>query len=169
MASPIARRPGGLLDLLLTQQQGRNPSDLLDSVQPILDMAAFYEQERLYVTGGAKTITAVGGNDTILVPAGESWKLIHAGFFVSFATANQIFACTLELINLQIASMRISDLGGTQTPSLANDFRVGIYTPPQPLILPSGAGLKFGVSSLTLDGQANISMTTRVLVVRMET
>ena len=168
MAGPIARRPAGLLDLLLTQQQGRNPSVLGDDLLPIIDMLHFYEQERLTSEFAAITVNSAADSTTFTVPAGESWKCIGLSARGSFATAAQSIAMggrisgiegqgILELSTKSAASTAISDLFGF------------LFDLPECRIWPSGT--KFSVISraVDLDAQASISVTATVYYVRMET
>lgn len=170
MASPIARRPAGLLDLLLSQQQGTNPSNLSDNVNPTIDMAQFYYQDRLSVKTQNDNETAVGGTVTITVPAGESWLLWASSFAVQFATVNQRIYCYGHLTGLKgsTSPCYFTDYGGMKTPTGATDIVVGAYWFPNGFIVPSGTNIVAVVGSINLDAQPNIQVNHRVLYARME-
>lgn len=168
MPSPISRRPQGLLDLLLTQQQGKNPSDLLDTVQPIVDMTQFYQTDRVTVEQGAGVMTAVGQNVDITIPSGEAWKVYTASSFCTFATVDQEFGAYLTVRNIPSASPVLSNFGGTRAAVGATDQSGVAENFPAPLIYPSGAVFRFTCAEIDLDGQANINHNVRILYIRME-
>jgi len=167
MPSPISRRPAGLLDLLLAQQQGQNPTDLIDSVSPTIDMLKFYEAERLDVTRDVKNVTAVGDVGAVDIPAGEYWKVLAIACNWVFATVNQRLGIRIEVKNIGetrqdlITSVVKTPTGATDEAAVA--LRLG-----SPVIFPSGTTLQSRASSLALDGEANIQLTTTVFYVRME-
>lgn len=167
MASPISRRPGGLLDLLLTQQQGENPRQLLDAVAPTIEMWPFYQTDRLKILGNTTVLTAVGNIGTRTVPSGEIWKLIGVGYFATFATAAQRLGISAELVNLPDTLFGIHDFG-TVTAAAIGDIYYKSFWVPEPLLLPSGASIRGRCTSLDLDGEANIQVTQQLLFVRME-
>ena len=121
MPSPISRRPAGLLDLLLTQQQGENPNDLLESVQPTLDLLRFYAPDRMEVAGTTLTHTGVGSNGSIEVPAGQTWLTFGVASSVTFATVNQRISCSCRLNNIVSNPFWFTALGGVRTPVGATD------------------------------------------------
>lgn len=169
MPSPISRRPAGLLDLLLAQQQGKNPADLLESVQPILDMVPFYNTDRLTDSNQAFGATAVGGGTNIEVPAGEYWRMISAGIFVTFATVNQEIKVSLALSQIGSTTQYITEFDGLRSAVRANDQEIGGYDFPSNLIVPSGARFRFECDSINLDGQPSIVVSGTLLYVRMAT
>ena len=171
MAGPIARRPAGLLDLLLTQQQGKNPSELGDMLSPIIDLLPFYAQDRLSGAVGNKACTAVGDNVGITVPAGESWLVWTTSFSATFATVNQNISVYVELRGAAGTTQPVylSDLGGLKSADGATDIVVGAQCFDKGLMIPSGTELRFVCGALNLDAQANITFRGRVLYARMET
>lgn len=173
MPSPISRRPSGLLDLLLTQQQGKNPSTLLDDVLPVLEMRPFYAQDRLTVEREALAVTASGIQATqIDVPQGESWMVFGFGLRIEYATAAQ--SCTADLL-IDISSVTFA--GITFAPSATNVIDPGFasqemnngFLLPQPIAFPSGTEFKLDLQRINLDGQPNLLMLFSCLYTRMET
>lgn len=169
MPSPISRRPAGLLDLLLTQQQGRNPSELRDSVQPVMEMTPFYQSERLKISAVNANAAAVGSTATHSVPSGEYWKILSLGVGGVFANATQTIGVYATIGNLQSTNLLyLTNFGGTFASTATGDIWANGHEMRQPLILPSGAQIKFAVSDLALAAGA-ITMQSRVMYVRLET
>lgn len=74
----LNRVPRGLLSLLDSQVQGRNPSEVLESIAPGLEMLKFMTAAKGHVVQQASlTVTgAPGAGSAISVPQGELW-LVH--------------------------------------------------------------------------------------------
>jgi hypothetical protein len=74
MTSRINRVPRGLQDLLNSVNLGVNPSDLLLTVQPGVDLFPFWGSEKLALFS-AIGAAAVGGTDvqSHIIPNGEAW------------------------------------------------------------------------------------------------
>lgn len=167
MPSPIARRPSGLLDLLLTQQQGKNPSLLGESLSPVLDLGKFYESDRLTTATLAITVTATGVSSTTQVPSGEVWKLLGFGARGTFATVNQRLSLSFRLSTLPGGG--IVDMAAlTFAPTGAVDKFGDGFMMPEPMILPPGSSITAVATNLNLDGQANIGVSGGLLFVRMD-
>lgn len=166
MAGPIARRPSGLLDLLLTQQQGKNPTQLGDTTIPTLDLSPFYLQDRLENKRVAVVANATTDSVGIEVPASETWWVYGYGISGIFATVNQSIKARVRLTNItgdsgaELPAMAVSAVGATDI------FSDGVFLP-QPIMLSSGAELLMQTMSLNLDGQANITVTFSGLFARM--
>lgn len=167
MAGPIARRPNGLLDLLLTQQQGRSPRELGDIVTPVIDMQHFYETDRLTTAGMTITVTASNTSNTLTIPSGEVWNLKAWSCRGAFATVNQVLAMGYRVSS--IVGGQFIDLGRSSfAPTGATDqFADGLIFE-NDLILPPGTKLTSFSQNVNLDAQANIGVTAAVLYVRME-
>lgn len=168
MPAPISRRPSGILDLLLAQQQGQNPNNLVDDVQPVLDLEKFYEPDRLSVASTTTALTAVGSTSTILVPAGERWKIYSIGVAGSFATVNQQLQVYVTLSGISGAALHYAHKFDTFAPVGATDIFAGGFWLPDPLLLPSGVSIKFTAASISLDAQPSISIQPRVLYVELQ-
>lgn len=167
MASPIARRPAGLLDLLLTQQQGRNPDDLLDTVQPVLDITKFYDAERVETKALTTSVSALGGFGGIGVDAGQVWKVYGVAFFNNFATVNQRIGIAGEILNKQVSDFHYHNFG-IVTATGATDVNVNSFMWPNPVHWTSGDTFRGRCTSINLDAQPNISVTMQMMYVRME-
>ena len=170
MAGPIARRPAGLLDLLLTQQQGENPKTLGDSVSPVLDILPFYNQERLDTDVQSVNMTAVNSFTSVLIPAGESWRVLCWSVRGAFATVNQTVRLGFRM--QQFTGGGLVDLPALQfAASGATDLWGGCTVLPgdEMVIYPSGTRFLTYAQELNLDAQANIALTSTVLFVQMST
>lgn len=73
----IQKQPAGLLQLLGIYGEGRNPSDMHSTVQPVVDLGDLYAGADLVSQvqnlAGAQT---VGDASTLEVPAGEAWYML---------------------------------------------------------------------------------------------
>lgn len=165
MAGPIARRPPGLLDLLLTQQQGKNPSELGDVVSPVMDLTHFYGSERLTVDSVLLAVSAVGAFSRITVPDGETWLVHFTGMNVAFNAAAQSARIGLSLILNGI----LFDFNNTGlvTSVGATDVLSGT-TPPIGLVFPSGAIFEANVQQFTIAAGANLVGQFKVFYTRLE-
>ena len=167
MASPISRRPTGLLDLLLTQQQGENPRTLLDSVSPTIDLVKFYESQRLDTSQSSFAVTAVGNSADISIPQAEYWKVI--GFDAKWVAgaANQSMGLRFEVGG--VASNLLFDFFSQDiTRAAIGDVAAYTFMLPQTIIYPSGSFFRFRVTELTLGGAGSISVTITAHYVRMD-
>lgn len=170
MAGPIARRPAGLLDLLLTQQQGKNPEVLGNDVQPVMDLTKFYGQERLESSNKALTATAINSLVTHTVPAGESWLLLCAAVRGAFAAAGQEIGLELRISGFKGAAFLACDaLAFAQSIAATDAFGDGFDIPAGGVIYPSGVSFTFLTQKIALAAQPNIAVTTNLLFIRMNT
>jgi len=171
MSSPISRRPGGFLDLLLTQQQGKNPGELLDTVQPSIDMLPFYCPERLTISTATNAVTTKGIQaNAVEIPAGENWLVYGVGFFIEFQTGTQYIgpAC-LARVGTKRHSLGWWDPTDIDAVVGTNEGWYLNENLPQPLIFPSGAKFEMNAAVVALGGQPNLNTIMSVMYTRMET
>jgi hypothetical protein len=150
--------------LLLSQQQGKNPSLLGDVVFPMLDLGPFYDQERLEVKSETRTASAVGNSDEITVPQAEAWRLLNVS---ARATHNTIGATIRLGLFTSVGGsdfVMIGEGGGTAV-GATDIFTVSANL--QGAIFPPGSQFGMLVEQLDLNAGANISVVTTALVVRM--
>lgn len=166
MPSPISRRPAGLLDLLLSQQQGENPDNLGNSVSPTIDLTDFYETDRVSVATATANFTGLTAV-TVTVPAAENWKLYGVSASWTWATANQDLKVKFELRNIPV-SEHILASPSLQTSTGATDTGSVAFMLPHPRIIPPGTLVRCRGETINLDAQANIAVKLNVLHVRME-
>lgn len=167
MASPISRRPGGLLDLLLTQQQGKNPTMLGDAVSPVIEMAKFYETDRLTVSQGTANFTAVGSVATLSVPAAETWLLRGLGSRWSWATASQDLKFHYQFVSLPTTTYDLPGSGLLAATGIGDTDSFSLVMS-DPFFIPSGTQIRCICDSIALDGEANILQRVEALYVRLE-
>ena len=77
--SKIAGFPTGLLALLGSQNFGMSPKELVEAVQPCLEMTPFYLTSQMTTVSITLSAPANGGNQAqgFSIPNGENW-FIHA-------------------------------------------------------------------------------------------
>jgi len=98
MSGPIQTIPQGLLGLLQLKQLGKNPFDLTDSVQSILDIFPLYVQRlsnsTTLIVGSDSLALATGniGNRTFVtaVPQGQAWYIERMSIDATMAAADFI-------------------------------------------------------------------------------
>lgn len=168
MASPISRRPSGLLDLLLTQQQGKNPSVLGESVQPVIDLTEMYATDRLTIETLNRTYTAIAQTTNFDVPPGETWRLFGVGGFFTFATIDQHLSVAVSLQRIPNATHHVGQLVGPTEPLTATGKATIGYEFANPLWIPPGTRIQLSCNDLDLDGQASIVAVHTVMFTRME-
>lgn len=168
MGGPIARRPLGLLDLLLSQQQGDNPNDLGDSVQATLDLAGFYQSERITTESVAATSAVVGSSASITIPQGEAWRMLYCGTRGSFNAIGQQLRVAFRMSSLPGGG--IVDLGQTLiiTAIGAADGYSGQHVFSGRDIYPPGTRFLTSSQVVNLAAGGNISGTFTVCYVRLE-
>lgn len=169
MSGPIARRPAGLLDLLLTQQQGKNPNELGDMLLPVIDLSPFYMQERLTTATTSLTNAVVGSSATITIPAGESWMMHFLSVRGSFNAVNQRLKVGFRAASIDGGT--IIDIGQTEQLDAigATDGYSGQVQFAPGSIYPAGTRFLASTQVVDLALGANISGSLNALFVRMET
>lgn len=168
VSRPIQKHAGGLLDFLQIKNAGKNPSDLPDSIQPVLEMRDWLWQTYAEMVAGTDAaITAFAPVDKITVPANEWWALHEA-----VATATLVAAATLDLApyyrmgpagsanNFPIPLADPLDTPWAEATNSASYFRR--MTHPIPLLLPPGAILGIrptNISANTTAGNLIVRIT----------
>lgn len=104
MSGPIQVIPPGLLGFFQLKNMGRNPSDLVDSVQPSLEMFDWYMQARAeYVglgnTGGVPNATTQfrALAPAVFVPDGEFWYIVTATLISSVLVAGDSYIACIAM------------------------------------------------------------------------
>lgn len=88
--SIVNRVPRGLQSLLDSKSLGVNPTELLQTISPVVDLAPFwYADKPLLGASGTAVGGAVGTLATTTVPAGELWGVVNvSGQAVAAAAAD---------------------------------------------------------------------------------
>lgn len=165
----INRIPVGYLDLVGTETGGKNPSNAPEVVSPTISMDQFYAAQTLRSQNFATNNTAVGNNNFIEVPAGESWIVYSVSADVIQPTSTDLDSVVVALRSLPRAD------SAAATASIANflldgiaggDHPVDTTRFPVPFILTSGIEVIAEISG-RVGGAANrvvnISLLTGVL------
>lgn len=87
MAGPIQIQPRGLLGFFNLKNEGSNPRDLVETVQPVLDIFSLYKENQAEVilpNGALALATGTDGPQLfapnhLIVPSNELWWVIHYG------------------------------------------------------------------------------------------
>lgn len=161
----INRPPRALQDLLQLQTKGRNPNDLLDTIQATMDVTRLilsdveWEQEQKAFTVNAATVPANFAQ--VEVPAGELWWVHAISLMSNVATA--LFDLNISIADVDSASAD-AFLAST-TKEGAGTFAKGVCVmPPGGLLVPSGQK----IGCFTQFASANFIVTTRVLFNRLK-
>ena len=164
----INRVPWGLQSLLSAKNFGVNPSELVESVQPVLEMEPFLNYELIRTTGALGTFTAVGQTVEILVPANEAWKLLAFHGDVQNVDATERFYCVIEVLPKNADTTSYVYLG-SKTKDVNNADQTGyaiIANMPQPFLIGAGSSLRMRL----IDGNpTSINAGITVMYERYET
>lgn len=101
MAGPIQALPQGLLGLLQLKETGRNPSVMVETVSPNIELLEFFMQRQMQnelglfggspVTVAVSTVTETGfavGGVTCQIPANQTWWIERLSVKCSFLAAD---------------------------------------------------------------------------------
>lgn len=117
MSGPIQTLPKGLLDLLALKQMGKNPSQLLDTVQPTLDlreqyMVPLYKTESTLgpitllaaINQGASSPLFQAGGANFTVPANKIWYVVDWSVNAPAAAADFWRFCLVTFDGLAVGN-----------------------------------------------------------------
>lgn len=141
--SQINRIPIGYLDLLGTETGGRNPSEGVEAVSPILVMNELYLAQTLNNKNFATNSTAVGNNNFFEVPADETWLLYSISADVIQPLVGDFDQVTIALRSLPRSGPSAS---GTATIAALNmETKAAGSQPRDAVFLPNPFVLSHGV------------------------
>lgn len=141
--SKIQNRPFGLLEILGVKSTGRNPEDLIQTVQPVLQTTDLYLSNRIETV--QDTTGAVAGVDntaTVTVPTGQAWRVLTlSGLLSSFSGApNCAFALGIRTADGQLNRLRQLPFDvNTATAGYRYSMGVEFGNPP---VLPAGSSMQ---------------------------
>lgn len=97
MPQKVQRIAPGLLSFLGLKGTGQNPTELGELLSPVVDLTPFYHAIDL-LTANASTagLNTVGQSTLIEVPAGETWRVMAAGYIATNLTAAGI--CHISIL-----------------------------------------------------------------------
>lgn len=168
MSNLIQRIPRGLLAMFGSRGTGMNPNELLQTVQPIVDVEGMLSQSLLQLEFDRTDLIANANTlfGTISVPAGEVWRILLIGYTAfNFSVAGAISHAGLRVFVPGAATSAMFGRPQKFTATGVNDqFDQGELFP-QPLYLPSGSIIE-GRQLEAVGG--TISTTLQVLFHRLE-
>jgi len=139
--SKINTPPRGLQNFLGNVNQGVNPSDLDQQVNPTVDLVPFWGTDKLKsIVSGASIAGTLGQGITVEVPEGELWIPIAASgqYFVAQAQTRQI---SLRVVDQSGGGLSIIANGRIDSASLTAEVTCGLAFPNR-FILPSSWGIR---------------------------
>jgi hypothetical protein len=163
MKGLIQRFPSGLL-ALLNIKSDETPRLLEETLAGSLDLEKYYLSERLEVVTATLVGTTLQINQTIPVPAGESWFLygVHAIASSITAASSVMLGC-----GIQDSSGNAFLLNGMTAPvvTVAGQLVSIVGQPSQPIILKPGMAVFAGTQ---MDpGAGTLDLQCRALIARL--
>lgn len=165
----INRIPKGLLDLLSSKSDGRNPQELADSVAPTIDLSPFYLNEKIGHAFGTFVAGNVGDSGTIEIPSGEIWLLFAVDIEWTSAVANKTLDLTFNVEEIPSAASILSSVcifsTGTFAIVTADDVATFCKVFDRPLPFPPGVVFRT-TTNVQIGGNTNVA--TNVLFYRLQ-
>lgn len=161
MPSQIQRPPWGLLDLIGAKSNGQNPNQLSDMVSATIELTPWE------LVGRSLDVVAVNAGATmrdssasLKVPSNELWLIQQIGGFMNASAIAVVMGASLYYSTLDSGYNHTVYTNGVQI-ALANTSRVTLgWTPPQPLLLSSGASIGIRLNEdTTAAGQISMQVT----------
>lgn len=135
----------GLAGQLGIFQTGEGPKALLEELRGTVDLGAHYLARDIST---ANTITdpasAIGDSAIVTVPAGETWKVIGAGYTATNSAAGCLVDIGFDFIPGQgsLALPLAQQLTQARTLAAANQVASSGILFPQPIIVQAGSGFR---------------------------
>lgn len=160
--SQIAGFPSGLLDIVGSQNFGEAPRDLSQVVSPTMDLTELYLLSKQRIEAVANFVVVNGSNtaNSLLVPAGEAWRVYGFSAFVSFAvgdSGSMTALMTLNGIGMAMGETRLHVAGTVEA--------WFVYASQTPIWIPAGARLSLFATAV--GGVPNASLQALVSRVRV--
>lgn len=171
MDAPIQAALRGYLGFFQVKNQGQNPINLRDEVQPVIDLRDWYFASNAMELQSVNLVVA-GGFDggllsTLAVPANEMWYVIRycaltgamaAADAISFGPSVQFEPNTGGSVLMDQGTLGDAPLAGTAAGRLAGVTCGGFFAPP---------GAIFGVIVGECISAGNITLSLRVRAVKL--
>lgn len=155
----VNTNPLGLLDLLQSKTDGINPSDLAESVAPVLDITQFYLSERMGIEFAVVSTASIGNQSAIEVTAGEVWALFAVDVNFIGNIINALASLEVEVQGVPKAASALSAFGifatGDVTTAAVGDRATRAAVFDRPIFLPPGSQVITTV--LARSGSFNVS------------
>ena len=157
---PIQRHPFGLLDALSIKGVSP-PSNLGETVAPVLDLLQFYGLQQMQRRNAFNVALAEAASLTLTVPANEYWLLYDLGGSVVKTGTMTAFQCS---VGYGPAGQNVGVLDFNGTPFGATETGTAIFGMPMPyprLLLPTWE-IVYRLNILGTDANANCSVAALV-------
>lgn len=165
MPSIINRIPPGLLSMLDIKAQGENPKFLSDTVTPGMEFLPFYELQKYEAQVSSIIATAaVGFSAGIQVPEGQYWHVKHHSVFVTNVAAGEICWFSPYIFGWLFPGAYFEGPVGDEVRGTGTATEV--LTGWAPTDYWMGPGDQAGIRINNLSAAANVSVQTRLLIVR---
>jgi hypothetical protein len=134
MSRPIQAFNPGFLGLLGLKNQGQNPPELIDQVQPTIDINQFYQmglRESIRYDALSFDVASIGGHlvvdPELTVPAGQMWWLHGAHCIIQLA-ANRFWGGKLAHVERSTLPIHWSEKNEyiLQQSSIAGNYQINI-------------------------------------------
>lgn len=92
MSGPLQTLPQGMLGFFQLKNAGKNPTDMPEVLQPVLELRDWYFQTNNQIMAGTDTAIAAAGTFAYLtVPAGRMWAVHDVAITGTVAVASTVF------------------------------------------------------------------------------
>ena len=155
--SRINQPPFGLQSLLGSQNFGDNPSELAQTVVPLIDLWPFLSAEKIRYARGASTLNARGDSVSVTVPEGELWMPLTISARLSGNNdAGTVWAgalCWNEPPASTIAAPNFFfEFSEKFTSTVIGELQGFAYSPPTPRAVWAGTGIALNLQEYVSGG-----------------
>jgi len=155
--------PFGYLSLLDAKVGGITPTELIDRIQPVLELSPFFYAaiSLTTMTSTPTTGSAVGTQSTLTVPAGQAWEVIGAMASATNGTAAASLSYRLDLAppDASLPAVALGSQAPVAIVNAAQEFVIPWSAPPGFII---GPGTQFR-ARLMLGMATNVDINCRCI------
>ena len=170
--------PFGLQDLLGSRNFGKNPSELVETIQPTIDMLPYLDYDNFRIESISGSVNIIGASVTIEIPDSEIWNVVS----VSASYLNAFAAGASARIRVSVDGERNST--GFQVPAnlafgpinpaplnaASTAVRNGFgWVPPRPVSWGAGTVFTWTCVDLDLNAGASVTMSGSVAFFKLST
>lgn len=173
--SQVNRLPFGLLSLIDSQNFGRNPIAMGDTVVPTLDLYTFFTQDQQRVASSTANTIVTASVVSIVVPANEIWDIVAMsarGALPADATATIRYGISLVTKRNTTGQATVFLATGPETQPVYDAISTGrqamcVYSPPQRLFAYPGDLFSAEAIDVEAGGLATLNTTFNVMYRRL--
>lgn len=159
----INRTPSGLLDLLQSKTDGKNPQDLAETVAPTLDLLDLYLLQRISHEFIVTVASGPGATNLLDVTEGEVWGLFACGVQFIGAAVGQTMDLYVSLQQFPDAPSALSQVQIFAPPTLTaaaiGDQATAAVVFDRPIWLTPGLRIRLTSGSSSLSANASLNMS----------